>query len=437
MNFPASGRFPIAVAVILGIPLAVACGDSTDSDSPGGRAGATPQGGSAGSPAVGGASATGGHSGTGAGGSAVGGTAQAGSSMGGGPTPSGGASGTSGGAEAGAAGTPATAGSGGSAAGSAGSGSAGSDTGPVDTTKLLGWAAVAGDGVQTTTGGAGGPVVEIRSAADMVTHGEDNAAKVLRIMNDISGEFDLGSNKTVEGATNDITITGSLGVVGKANAYLSNVIVRNLKINGTASEEDGMDIRYSHHVWVDHCEFFDGPDGNLDVVYESSYVTVSWTKFYYTANYHPAEGETEAVDHRFSNLVGNGNGMTGDRGRLRVTFHHNWWAEGVIERMPRVRFGEIHLFNNYYSSSGNNYAIGAGVEAKILIENNFFENVNDPHIFYSGERTAQIVANGNHYVNTTGLRDAGQGSAFTPLYPYTMEAATAVKATVMANVGPR
>jgi pectate lyase len=426
-------RFPIAIAASLAMPLAVACGDSAGSDSPGGQAGFAPKGGSAGA-AVAGASA------------------QAGNSMGGKGAPLGGSAGSSGGSgQAGAAGSSSKAGSGGSAAGSAGdsntggatagsagvTGTAGSSSEPVDPSKLVGWAAVAGDGVDTTTGGAGGPVVEIRSAADMVTHGEDNTPKVLRIMNDITGEFDLGSNKTVEGATNDITITGSLGIVGKADAYLSNVIVRNLKINVTASEEDGMDIRYTHHVWVDHCEFFDGPDGNLDIVYESNYVTVSWTKFYYTANYHPAEGETEAVDHRFSNLVGNGNGMTGDRGRLRVTFHHNWWAEGVIERMPRVRFGEIHLFNNYYSSSGNNYAIGAGVEAKIVVENNFFENVNDPHIFYSGEKTAQIVANGNHYVNTTGLRDAGQGNAFSPPYPYTMENAPAVKATVMAHVGPR
>ncbi len=104
--------------------------------------------------------------------------------------------------------------------------------------------------------------------------------------------------------------------------------------------------------------------------------------------------------------------MTGDRGRLRVTFHHNWWAEGVIERMPRVRFGEIHLFNNYYSSSGNNYAIGAGVEAKVVVESNFFENVNDPHIFYSGEKTAQNDANGNHYVNTTGSATPARGAPF-------------------------
>jgi pectate lyase len=279
--------------------------------------------------------------------------------------------------------------------------------------------------------------VEIRTADEMVQYGEDSEPRVLRIMNDLTGAFDIGSNKTVVGANANVTITGNLGITGSADAMISNVIVQNLKLNGVASEEDAMDVRYAHHVWVDHCEFFDGPDGNLDVVYQSSYVTVSWSKFYYTPAYHPAADETETADHRFSNLIGNGNSMTADRGRLRVTFHHNWWAEGVIERMPRVRFGEVHLFNNYFSSQGNNYCIAAGVEAKIVAEHNFFENVNDPHIFYSGEATAQIVATGNHYVNTTGLRDAGQGSAFTPPYPYSPAPAESVKATVMANVGPR
>jgi pectate lyase len=416
-----------------------------------GTGGSSVGGSNAGTNAVGGASS----------GAPAGGSANAGAGAGGATSGSGGSTSVAGTGSSGAAGgSGAVGGAGGASAGAAGSGAGGTFAGaageggsagasvagssgsggstPVDPTDgPLGWASVDADGVNGTTGGEGGPTVEIRTADEMVQYGEDSEPRVLRIMNDLTGAFDIGSNKTVVGANANVTITGNLGITGSADAMISNVIVQNLKLNGVASEEDAMDVRYAHHVWVDHCEFFDGPDGNLDVVYQSSYVTVSWSKFYYTPAYHPAADETETADHRFSNLIGNGNSMTADRGRLRVTFHHNWWAEGVIERMPRVRFGEVHLFNNYFSSQGNNYCIAAGVEAKIVAEHNFFENVNDPHIFYSGEATAQIVATGNHYVNTTGLQDSGQGSAFTPPYPYSLAAAESVKATVMANVGPR
>jgi hypothetical protein len=40
-------------------------------------------------------------------------------------------------------------------------------------------------------------------------------------------------------------------------------------------------------------------------------------------------------------------------------------------------------------------------------------------------------------VNVTGLKDSGQGASFTPPYAYTLEAGASVKATVMANAGPR
>ncbi|HYO97906.1 MAG TPA: hypothetical protein VER33_25550 [Polyangiaceae bacterium] len=421
-------------------------GSGNTSASGGSGAGSTGAGGTpVGNPGSGGTGATSagggsaglaGHAGAAAGGSAnvggspgAGGSANGGAGKGGSPAVSAGAAGMAGAA----AGGTGSSGMGG-VAGSSSGGGAGA---PVVSKAPIGWASVNADGQNGTTGGEGGPTVEVRTAAQMVTYGEDNAPRVLRIMNDIAGQFDLGSNKTVIGATNDITLTGGLGIAGTTTAQLSNVIVRNLKVNGVASEEDAMDIRRAHHVWVDHCEFYDGPDGNLDVVYESSYVTISWTKFYYTANYKPAAGETETAQHRFSNLIGNGNGNIQDRGKLRVTFHHNWWAEGVIERMPRVRFGEVHVFNNYYSSSGNNYAIGAGVEAKIVVENNFFENVKDPHMFYSDEPTARIAASGNVYESTTGKRDAGQDRPFVPPYPYTLEPAAAVKASVMQGVGPR
>ena len=54
-----------------------------------------------------------------------------------------------------------------------------------------------------------------------------------------------------------------------------------------------------------------------------------------------------------------------DTGRLKVTWHHNHWVERVIERMPRVRFGQVHVFNNYFASPDNNYCVRAGRGARL------------------------------------------------------------------------
>jgi pectate lyase len=77
------------------------------------------------------------------------------------------------------------------------------------------------------------------------------------------------------------------------------------------------------------------------------------------------------------------------------------------------------------------------VGARVRIENNVFEGVKDPHIFYDGETTAQIVASGNQYTNATGQMQMGQGSAFMPPYQYKLEDVATVAASVKANAGTK
>ena len=49
------------------------------------------------------------------------------------------------------------------------------------------------------------------------------------------------------------------------------------------------------------------------------------------------------------------------------------------ERMPRVRFGQVHVYNNYYSNlTGGGYCQGVGVECHILVENNYYDGVTMP-----------------------------------------------------------
>ncbi len=462
-------------SVILGASWLVACGDEEASDDGGsggeatggentggaGASGATPTGGSV---PLGGA-LTGGAPTGGAltGGALTGGALPTGGALTGGALPTGGTQPTggalptgglsgSGGAPTGGApltgGAPTTGGAltGGATTGGApptggapvtgGAPPTGGSTGcPVE---LEGWATVSGDGVGTTTGGGDAAPVRPTSAQQLMDYASDSTPRVI----EIDGTFDVprlqvNSNKTLVGVGSGATINGGLRIRGSSSSYVSNVIVRNLTVNGTNSDVDGdgMHIYYAHHVWIDHCEFFDAPDGNLDIVHGSNWVTVSWTIFRYTNN--PPDD-----NHRFSNLVGHSdsNGSE-DTGRLNVTFHHNWWSDRVHERMPRVRFGQIHSYNNYFSASGNNYCIRAGSQAHILSEGNYFHGVDSPHEFNnsSDQGTAHITERNNVYDNTTGANETGGGGTpFTNApYSFTLDDANGVRDLVMSCAGPQ
>ncbi|WP_437872811.1 pectate lyase family protein [Sorangium sp. So ce363] len=414
MRYERSNRFTPFAAALVALCGAGGCAASGDDGDATGAGGASSSGAGTSGPS-----------------STSGGATSSGGTTGGGTTSSSGTTGTGGGATSGT--------GGGGAGGGGGQGAGGSGT--VDgcpASAPIGWAGESGHGVATTTGGLGGMTVTATTTEQLVEYAESPEPLIIQISGDIdiSGvDVDVASNKTLIGASPDATLRGRLQIRGKSiDTPIQNVIIQNLKIDASSTTDDGIQIHFAHHVWVDHVEIWDGLDGNLDVVHGSDLVTVSWCKFHYTSN---------APDpaHRFSNLVGHSNNNSDeDTGRLRVTFHHNWWADGVIERMPRVRFGEVHVFNNYYSAAGNNYAIGGGLQARLRIENNYFDGVKDPHVFYDGEPTAQIVASGNAYIgmSDTTRKDAGQGSAFAP--PYTVALGTAdasLKDVVTRCAGPR
>jgi pectate lyase len=302
---------------------------------------------------------------------------------------------------------------------------------------------VSGDNVTTTTGGGNAAPVRPANATELMDYASDSTPRVI----EIAGTFNvprlqINSNKTLVGIGNNATINGGLRIRGSSSEPIQNVIVRNLRVNGATTDvdDDAVQVYFAHHVWIDHCEIWDGPDGNLDMTHAVNWVTVSWTKFRYTTAYQRPEGESS--DHRYSSLIGHSDdNASEDDGRLKITFHHNWWAERVIERMPRVRFGQVHVFNNYYASPDNNYCIRAGRNAHLLVEGNYFDGVDSPHEFNSAEDepTAHITARNNVYNNTTGNQSTGGGGTPFTSVPYTatIEPANNVPAVVQACAGPR
>jgi pectate lyase len=300
---------------------------------------------------------------------------------------------------------------------------------------LLGWASVDGMGFTGgTTGGGTATPVTVSTAAEFTANIGGTAARVIYLNGSISGSFGIGSNKTVVGLCG-ARVQGHIGI---SNA--SNVIVRNLAIVGnncTDSPDDcsaGADAvtigNGSHHIWFDHDDVSDGSDGNLDITSGSDFVTISWTKFHYsTARSNPTNG---ANGHRFSNLIGSADTVTTDAGHLNVTWHHDWWADNVAERMPRTRFGQIHVFNNLYTAAGNAYCTNAGIQTHVLVENNVYMGVNNP---LSPDANGDMLARGNVFTNTTGTRTA-TGTGFTPPYAYMLDDTAALAAVIMSGAGP-
>lgn len=86
------------------------------------------------------------------------------------------------------------------------------------------------------------------------------------------------------------------------------------------------------------------------------------------------------------------------------------------ERMPRVRFGRVHVANNLFDTKTSSSCVRAGIKADLRIENNVFIGVKKPVDLYEGNYTAVSVS-GNYFEGTTG-NTLGDKTAFSP--PYSM-----------------
>ena len=290
-----------------------------------------------------------------------------------------------------------------------------------------GYATIDGD----TTGGAGGSIVTVDNVLDFKNAIQSAGPLVVQVSGtiDLGGTVSCGSDKTIIGLGSDAKIIGDLAL-----SFVTNVIIRNLTFTTPPGIGvfDGITIENgSHHVWIDHCTFYDCGDGELDIVTGSDYVTVSWCKSYYTFN----------STHNFVNLIGNNeNNDAQDTGRLHVTFHHNWWSTLCVERMPRVRFGQVHVFNNFYDCTGNNYCVRAGIGSQILVEKNYFRNINRPYEYLDetpigGSPSHGLIrASGDVTLNCTSVFFFND-TVFTPPYSYTLETPATAKAKVISGAG--
>lgn len=202
--------------------------------------------------------------------------------------------------------------------------------------------------------------------------------------------------------------------------WTRNIIIRNLKIDtpwdvnpedsGNAYA-DGMTISRAQNIYIDHITVSDGDtpdsiitdgstrhDGAMDIVRGSDYVTVSNSLF---------------GDHHKTTLVGNGDSgrAWSDKNRLHVTFTGMWWY-GTGTRLPLVRFGQLHSFNNLVEGSTSTPTYGQEFEAgldvryssSVLTENNFylFTGLKAPELcgkIIDSTSGSEFTTSGNYFIS--------------------------------------
>ena len=211
----------------------------------------------------------------------------------------------------------------------------------------------------------------------------------------------------------------------------SNLILRNLIFEGPGAYDcDGWDnlcLDGAKNVWVDHCDFQDGVDGNFDIKGTSDNITVSWCRFRYLKA-PKAGGSGGADDHRFSNLVGSGSSDKPADGTYNITYGFCWWDEGCKQRMTRCRNCLIHYLNCYWNSSVSDYYVGPENASSYFEGCTFAGKANTKKNIYKG---FSGTTNYCKFVNCSGDLPSNAGTVSAPSYTYDQLTAAAAKAYVI------
>ena len=206
-----------------------------------------------------------------------------------------------------------------------------------------------------------------------------------------------------------------------------NIIIRNITFVGPGSVDVGGNDLISctngaKNIWVDHCAFMDGMDGNFDITQKSDFTTVSWCSFSYT---------DRSYMHQNTNLIGSSDSET--TGYLNTTFAFNWWGTGCKQRMPMARVGKIHMLNNYFTSKTASNCINPRKNSEFLIEGNYFEK--GVKKVYSQDKATAVTWKNDNVIVESVSKPASFGTTVTVPYDYTVATANDVPTVVQEHAG--
>ncbi|GAA0167892.1 lyase [Lithospermum erythrorhizon] len=189
-------------------------------------------------------------------------------------------------------------------------------------------------------------------------------------------ELLINSNKTIDGRGVTIRIAYGAGLTMQS---VQNVIIHNIRIHDIVSGQGGMIIDSQVHfglrtvsdgdaisiftgskIWIDHVSFARCSDGLVDAIMGSTAITISNCKFNH---------------HNDVMLLGADDDYSPDE-IMQVTVAFNRFGKSLIQRMPRCRYGFVHVVNNDYNH-WEKYAIGGSARPTIISQGNRFRASND------------------------------------------------------------
>ena len=136
---------------------------------------------------------------------------------------------------------------------------------------------------------------------------------------------------------------------------------------GIQADKVSAKTNWGGHIWVDHCEFFNGDaankdryDGLLDCKNNVQWMTFSYNYFH---------------DHDKSCLWGKGDSDVYENCRT-ISFHHNFFDNIQGSRLPLQRGGHVHYYNNYMRGCEDGWDIRTGAVA--FVQACYFENTKSP-----------------------------------------------------------
>ena len=333
--------------------------------------------------------------------------------------------------------------------------------GDIRPAKMEGFAAHAG-----VTGGADGATVTVSTGAQLNAALCSRASVTTPITIMVNGTINHG-NTTAQGCNTqadviEIKQMSNISIIGvgtnalfdeigihvrdASNIIIQNVHIRNVKKSGSPTSNGGDAIGMEtnvNRVWIDHNWLeasggeTDGYDSLLDMKAGVTNVTVSYNLF---------------NDSSRAGLIGSSDS---DDANTNITFHHNWY-KNIEQRTPLIRHALVHIYNNYWSNTTQDYmfhAINSRMNAKALVESNYFYNVNNPLIASDDSSQPGCWQTNNENTVLPSIyysRTVGNGALVIPEvvngqlqstcsvsvpYSVTMDKSVDVPAIVMANVG--
>lgn len=251
------------------------------------------------------------------------------------------------------------------------------------------------------------------------------------------------SNITIKGS-GDSTANFGIHIVGNSH----NVIVQNMTIGllpgGEAADSisiEGTSSGRPSKIWIDHNTVFASLtscpgagdasfDGGIDMKKGANNITISYNYVY-----------------NYQKVALNGYSDSDTLNAASRTTYHNNRFENVKARLPLLRHGRAHIYNNYFGNVATS-GINVRMDAVALIEKNYFENVANP-----------VTSRDSSKIGYWDLRDNFVGSGITWTspgspgvnatswattqaygstgYTYTAAPASGVKAKAIATAGAR